>query len=213
MTAHLNARRVRGALALGVALACAAVASPAAASPLGDAIVNFARARMGHCVEGNGLTHPGACPALAPGQVGPGECTQLAQAALAAEGAAPPMFHGAMPPSMLWYEYMWGKLVGPPYQPGDIIQFWFFSAKAPNGATWSTSRGHTAIITQAHPGGMISLLEQNAPVRAVSARWLDLHWEHTGWYFVYRPQARSAFVTPPDAPVTPSSSAKTSVFR
>jgi hypothetical protein len=231
MTSHFNAsstaargataRVGRGLLALGIALASAGVLTPASAGPLGDAVVNYARAHMSQCVEGNGVIHPSACPALAPGAVGPGECTQLPQAALAALGALPPVFRGAMPPNMLRYEYVWGTPVNPPYQPGDIIQFWFYSTTSPSGAKWWTSRGHTAIIAQAHPGGMLNLLEQNNGVRAVTARWLDLDWPHTGWYFVYRPQPRSPLAQPANASMPPVMSrvtshanpAMTNVFR
>ena len=203
-----------GGAALAIGLSVAGLGTTqASASPLGDAIVNFARARMGQCVTRSLQTLPGACPTLPAGAVGDGECTDLVQAALRAESAVPPSFHGPMPLSMLSRRYWWGTPVRMPYQAGDVIQFWYYSATAPNGSTWMTSEGHTAIIAKAYFGGWVTLLEQNNNgVRAVTSRTINLLWRHTGFFFVYRPQYAGPIGTiPVDAPV-PRFSPATHVF-
>jgi hypothetical protein len=177
-------------LTLGIAIAWSADSAPASASPLGDAIANFAAARMGKCVDSSLQTRNGPCPTLPQGAVGDGECTDLVQAALKFAGAKPPIFQN--PPQRLWYS--WGQFVAWHYQRGDIIQFYNTKFVKPDGSWFGTGGPyngvpghHTAIIAWSL-GTTMGVYEQNAGVRAVTYRVIDLLWRQSGNYVVYRPE-------------------------
>jgi hypothetical protein len=110
-------------------------------------------------------------------QVGDGQCTALAEAAVAAAGGKP---FSALGPSGPNADYVWGELIttitpfgGWPaaVQPGDIIQFrnvhltMQSETIRPNGS-WSTTTStqtmthHTAIISAVR-GNLIDVLQQN----------------------------------------------------
>src|SRR5262249_33553441 len=156
---------------LTMCVALSGLPAPAKASIVGDAIVHFAEARLGKCVDRNLQTRSGPCPTLPDKQVGDGECTDLVRAALAAEHATPPTF------SPNWYT--WGLHLGVrqsmmPYQKGDIIQFWNYSTKSPDGRSWWSTSHHTAIIVSSIRWrfiNRITVIEQNNNgVRAVTTR-------------------------------------------
>ncbi|HRD76012.1 MAG TPA: hypothetical protein PK264_08735 [Hyphomicrobiaceae bacterium] len=150
---------------------------PGTGAGLGNAIVAFARARLNQCVDTRLQTRPQACPALAPGAVGDGECTHLVQAALASVGARAPTFQPG--------NYVWGNVITGGYQPGDIIQFYNARFNGPN-SWWQTATQHTAIIEVMRSATAVTLLHQNSPIRAVTRQDLDLAWPHTGRFVVFR---------------------------
>jgi hypothetical protein len=140
-------------------------------NPTGDAVAQFA---LDHLNQ----------------QVGTGECTDLAAAAL--------QYANAQRPDT----YVWGTEITqrPPewgtWQKGDIIQFWDAQFKwTENGATHTWGVGptgrHTAIIGIAtftnEPPWNAWLLNQNDGVRSVTWRRLYLHHLVSGQFIVYRP--------------------------
>jgi len=199
---HENFKKVsprRTVRLLGCAAAAISIglfAHPVAASAntsLGNAIAGFAKARLGKCVDRNLQTRSGPCPTLPNGQVGDGECTDLAMAALKSVNAKP---RG---------NYVWGRAIyqGQPgshfkpripdtwFQTGDILQFWNATFRSPDGSWWSTgSPGHhTAIILNAYRWPLVEVLEQNnAGVRAVTHRTINMSTLESGYFYIYRPE-------------------------
>src|SRR5262245_44032181 len=154
---------------------------PPAPGSLGAKIVAYAVSHLGPCVaDGNGTIRPGVC---GPKEgIGPGECTHLAQSALAAAGARAPNFSTT--------PYTWGNVTQRPYQPGDIIQFTNTYLKGPNGY-WYTDTQHTAIIEVVRSGTVVGLIQQHSPERTVTRADLDLGWTITrGSIAVFRPVPR-----------------------
>jgi len=185
----MNTRSYRSLLAAVAIPLALGVATPASANTsLGNAIAGFAKARLGKCVDRSLQTRSGPCPTLQPGQVGDGECTDLAMAALKSVNAKPRS------------NYVWGHVIfqGRPgahtlsrdyFDAGDILQFWNATFKSPDGSSWTTgSPGHhTAIIFDAYRWPLVQVLEQNNNyVRAVTHRTIDLSTLQSGYYFVYR---------------------------
>ena len=139
--------------------------TPPPPSTLGAKIVAYAveREKLHECVDASLTTRDKACPPLAWGNTGDGECTHLAAGALTSVKAR---FDSG--------NYDWGKEVGRrtpsnsatlkvgDIQPGDIIQT--FNAKfvdPANSGNWTgTSSQHTAIV-ESNNGGVLSVLEQN----------------------------------------------------
>jgi hypothetical protein len=158
---------------------------------LNEKIAAYAEAQLDKCVDGAGQVRPAACPALAAGAVGDGECTHLVQAAVKAAGAKPPVFSPR--------PYDWGRTITlAEAQRGDIVQLEAarFTKPGSPATYWGTGTGpndkHTAIIA-ARSGNTITLLEQNANnLRAVKKNTYDFSWPHTGQVIVYRaePQPR-----------------------
>jgi hypothetical protein len=150
------------------------------AAGLGEKIASFAEAQLNKCVDGKGNIRPSACPTLAQGAVGDGECTHLVVAALKNAGAKPGDTHDQN-------NYVWGQVetVGT-MQRGDIIQLNNARFTGPNGAS-SDFPKHTAIIV-AKSGDKVTVMEQNVNgQRFVHRDTYDFSWPHTGSYVVYRP--------------------------
>jgi hypothetical protein len=147
---------------------------------LGEKIASFAEAQLNKCVDGKGNIRPSACPTLAQGAIGDGECTHLVEAALKNAGAKPGDFHDQN-------NYVWGQVetVGT-MQRGDIIQLSNARFTGPNGAFFDFPK-HTAIIV-AKSGNQVTVMEQNVNgQRFVHRDTYDFSWPHTGSYVVYRP--------------------------
>jgi len=163
---------------------------PATGTSLNERIAAYAEAQLNKCIDGAGQVRPAACPALAAGAVGDGECTHLVQAAIKAVGATPPVFSPR--------PYDWGrKITLAEAQRGDIVQLEAARFTKPGSTTdyWGTGTGpngkHTAIVA-ARSGNMITLLEQNANnLRAVKKNTYDFSWPHTGEVIVYRAETRA----------------------
>ena len=115
-------------------------------------------------------------------QVGSGQCYDLADLALRQAGARSAPAYGAITPDS---DYVWGEPVAlHDVRPGDIVQFRDFNVvrtvttnvQLDAGATGSTQREdlsfrahHTAIV-EAAGGGMLTVLEQNAPPRGLAVQ-------------------------------------------
>jgi hypothetical protein len=111
-------------------------------------------------------------------RVGAGECSDLAEAALAYARAKPGR------------NYVWGS--GPVALhyalPGHIVQFRRTRFTSPDGRSWGTSSQHTAIIAAVHGNGRVTLIEQNVNgARTVMKQDYDLSWPHTGSFVIYQP--------------------------
>jgi uncharacterized protein YkwD len=142
------------------------------ATVLGERIAAYALARLGHCINAQGQECRSAPPE--------GECTHLAEAALAYAKAKPARFSAK--------EYVWGNPVSTPER-GDIIQFWDARFTSPDGRSWwggGAGTHHTAIVL-ARKGSVVTLIEQNVNnVRKVMQKDYDLSWPHSGRLVVYR---------------------------
>ena len=126
--------------------------SQADPTPLGDRIVAFARQQEGRTV-------------------GDGECADLAEAALRQAGARD---FSAYPDS--GDDYVWGRPIPlSEARPGDILQFHnftirtttttasFFGQAAVDEGWQLDSRDHHTAILEENRGGILEILEQNAP--------------------------------------------------
>jgi len=191
--------RLLGCAAAAISIGLFADPVPASANTsLGNAIAGFAKARLGKCVDRGLQTRSGPCPTLPNGQVGDGECTDLAMAALKSVNAKP---RG---------NYVWGRAIyqgrpGSHYKPlmpfetGDILQFWNATFRSPDGSWWSTgSPGHhTAIILNAYRWPLVEILEQNNNgVRAVTHRTIDMSTLQSGYFYIYRPEGAGPMPVP-----------------
>ena len=176
---------------------------PQPTSTLGQTILSYAQSHVGQCVtDGNGHTQPGTCSQTGNGDTlaGPGECTYLVQSALAASGAQPPNFSvpkisakntdNGQNQDVFGFLYTWGDPVGPPYQPGDVIQLAVVKLQGSNG-TWETNSQHTAIISGVTGGNNLSVINQHAPSRTVTTGSIDLDWTLVrGKFQVFRPRPK-----------------------
>jgi hypothetical protein len=149
--------RVFCALLLGTGIFWAAnahaVSGPTATSqetravPLGENIVEFARAHLGQ-------------------QVGDGECYDLADEALRHAGARSAPDYGEITGDA---DYVWGQRVAlADAQPGDIVQFHDFTLRTTVISSFDASqrwetyiREHHTSIVERNLGGTLILLEQN----------------------------------------------------
>jgi hypothetical protein len=179
------------------------VISPPATAALGQKIVAYAQQHLGQCfTDPNGHTQAGACPPTANNDTttGPGECTYLVQSAVVGSGGQAPNYNVApitatdndvKPPKQIsGLPYTWGDPVGPPYQPGDIIQLAAYKLQGPNGATMSSDSQHTAIVQSAN-GNDLTVLQEHAPVRVVTQGEINLNWTLVrGKIQVFRPRPK-----------------------
>ena len=165
--------------------------APVTSKTLGQQIVDYATFMLNKCVDRKLVEHGEACPALARGAIGDGECTDLVSGALE-------FVHAKTPTTT----YVWGtEVTKSPFnrsaniQPGDIIQmfnteFWA-DANDKNKGWSSTDSQHTAIIVS-NNNGVLSLLEQNTwdgdtNRRFVTRGSLDLNWTlKRGNWIIYR---------------------------
>lgn len=160
---------------------------PAGTSALGSAVVSWAVSHLNQCVtdiKGDVQSSQCATSRDSSGneREGPGECTHLVHSALVASKAKPPVYSSE--------PYVWGDVVSPPYQPGDVIQLYNNAKfdKPGGGGHMEFIPHHTAIIEQVQ-GQVLKLVQQNAPDRKVTRGDLDLSWTKTqGSYVVYRPK-------------------------
>ncbi|MEO8523022.1 MAG: hypothetical protein ABI603_16780 [Acidobacteriota bacterium] len=119
----------------------------------GLGVVGYARGHRGH-------------------HVGDGECSTLADRALASAGARGAANFGPVTPDA---DYVWGTQVTlDELQPGDIVQFRSYrydrevSVDNPDGsgtndASFEERPHHTAIVESINGNGGVTVLEQNAP--------------------------------------------------
>ena len=131
-------------------------------------------------------------------QVGDGECSTLAESALAAAGA-----RGRGPDNPGPGDYTWGtpvlylgregqglKADGKPedVQPGDIIQF--RDTRWESGGQWMEAAHHTAVVVAVQDKGRtLRILHQNwAGQKTVADGTLRLGDLTRGWIRVYRPE-------------------------
>lgn len=141
------------------------------------------------------------------GRVGNGECFALADGALRNAGALSAADFGTVTADG---DYVWGTAVSlAQVQPGDIAQFrnYQYTRREENDKGWnerSESRPHhTAIVVSQDGNGLLSVIEQNAPVGS-AAHSVQLGFANnttnsggttiritvTGQVWFYRPQAR-----------------------
>ena len=141
-------------------------------------------------------------------EVGDGECTSLATAALEAAGAkGVHSFQDKPKPG----DYVWGELVftrqikdgkpvddlaaGMKLKPGDIVQLWDakFSGKLPNGGTYTAvASHHTAVITAVSKDGLVwrVLQQNNNGNKTVAEGVYNLKDLQSGWIRAYQPVAK-----------------------
>jgi Ca2+-binding RTX toxin-like protein len=130
-------------------------------------------------------------------QVGGGECTDLAMAALQAAGAKTTDDFGVTGPDA---DYVWGTLIVT-YRPGDalsaldgvqagdIIQY--RDVTITSDFAWFSAYHHTAVVQENHGNGLFTILEQNVnDERWVHQNTMDLSGMTGGVLWIYRPVAR-----------------------
>lgn len=125
-------------------------------------------------------------------QVGNGQCTALAEGAIAANGGR---HHDSFRPGPARDDYVWGALsglIGPDnlkidkVLPGDIIQMRSVRFEI-GGGGWYEAEHHTAVVKSIRDGDLI-VYEQNMPGRiGVIETTLHLADMTRGWMRVYRP--------------------------
>ena len=119
---------------------------------IAEQVVGFARRRSGD-------------------RVGDGECFALADRALRGAGAKSAADFGSVTPDA---NYVWGRSVSlSDLRPGDIVQFRDYrydrDVVTQRGRSTSTEEEfqerphHTAIVDSVAPGGVVTVIEQNAP--------------------------------------------------
>ena len=193
--------------------------TPTPGSTLGQEIVKYAQSQFNKCVDRDLKERNEACPPLGRGEVGHGECTDLARGALDFVKARYP---GG---------YVWGKEIAKSplssfsaIQPGDIIQMFnteFWSDPNDKNKGWtSTSSQHTAII-ESNNNGVLTVLEQNTwdgdtNRRFVTRGTVNLAGLKRGNYFIYRAEKQAGFIATRSRvirPVATTTSGHRSIFR
>jgi hypothetical protein len=141
-------RRIATGTSLLVMLQCApadAAIRDGANDALGQQVIVYAEQRIGQ-------------------QVGNGECTDLAEQALAKSGARNEDSYGVVTPDA---DYVWGtKVALSDARPGDILQFRNFRTRTivieAGRETWlAGERDHHTAIVEANLGNALVVLEQN----------------------------------------------------